>query len=89
MAQISIISFGSIKDTSKQKELKYSYLIATKNGNLHTKTKTKSIAEVYTMAEVVLPGNCIDFKNHFKYQKYFEIRTDKKEIYIEKKKLKK
>ena len=89
IALISIISFGAVKDTTKQIESKIGYFVVVTHNNKYTIIKTESLTEVYTIAETVFPGNCIQLEKELKNTLYFDIYTAEKGIYVEKKRINK
>ena len=66
---------------------KVGYLIVIDNGKKLEVIKTTELVEVYAAAEIVSPGNCINFENELNKSPFIEIRSGNKSVYIEKKKV--
>lgn len=95
---ISILAFlvlsGAITDTfaskpdncaKKDSASKIGYLIVVEQGNKLTKFKSESLVEVYSIAEMVFPQNCISFEKELSKSPYFEISNANKYLYVERK----
>lgn len=89
-----VVSFWAIPDTfaskpdnsaKKDSASKIGYLVVVEQGNKFTKFKTESLVEVYSIAEMVFPQNCISFEKELSKSPYFEISNANKYLYVERK----
>jgi hypothetical protein len=73
---------------SRPKEpIKTGYLVVITKDCKYSAIKTESLTEVYTLAETVFPGNCLQVEKVLKTSPYFDIYNSEKGIYIEKKRI--
>lgn len=69
---------------SQQSSANIGYLVAveTKSGKLEI-TRATSLNEVYTLAEIHLPGNCVDFASELQQSVFYQTGTQQMSFYVE------
>lgn len=78
----------TISLSAKPKPLCIGYWIVTYDTEQgYKKIPTVNLVDVYTVANLYFPDNCIDFGKELKKSVYFEIEIDGKSVYIEVKKI--
>lgn len=65
------------------------YLVVTDTAGKIEAKKALKLVEVYTIAELVFPNNCVNFEKELQKSPYFELRSREKSVYIEKKRINK
>lgn len=81
----TLIIFAAINLQAQE----FGYYIVLRTDTIPVKIETKEIVEVYTVAALAIPENCINFEKLFDETLYFRYTTQKCDFYVEKKRINK